>query len=210
MEQPVLERIFEPFFTTKAASKGTGLGLSMVASIVKQHQGAVDVLSEPGRGTTFTLYFARDQSAAGQREVTRSFHKVQRKGRVLVVDDHEIVRTTLCHMLEDHGYTVLCAHNGHEAVELFRKLALELTLVVLDMVMPQYSGKQTFLAMQAAHPGIPVLLMSGCDTEVEVEQTLRLGARGFLRKPFTEQALASAIDEAMAESDPSRARDVSA
>ncbi|HEU5077315.1 MAG TPA: response regulator, partial [Polyangiaceae bacterium] len=197
MDEPLLRRIFEPFFTTKEPSKGTGLGLSMVASIVKQHHGAVDVVSEPGQGTTFTLYFARDQTKSSVREVTQSFHGVQRKGRVLVVDDHEMVRTTLCHLLEDKGYTVLAAENGQEAVALFSKLARELTFVVLDMVMPQYSGKQAFLAMQAADPEVPVVLMSGCDAETEVEQTLQLGASGFLKKPFTAQALTSAIDAAL-------------
>lgn len=210
MDETLLRRVFEPFFTTKEPSKGTGLGLSMVASIVKQHQGAVDVVSAPGEGTTFTLYFARDQTQRRVREVTQSFHGVQRKGRVLVVDDHEMVRTTLCHLLEDKGYTVLSAENGHDAVELFRKLASELTLVVLDMVMPQYSGKQAFLAMQTAHPQVPILLMSGCDTETDVEQTLALGARGFLKKPFTAHALTSAIDAALAASAASQARGVSA
>jgi len=210
MDESVLRRIFEPFFTTKAPSKGTGLGLSMVASIVKQHQGAVDVVSEPGCGTTFTLYFTRDRSQSSVREVTQSFHGVQRKGRVLVVDDHEMVRTTLCHLLEDKGYTVLSADNGHEAVELFRKLAAELTFVVLDMVMPQYSGKQAFLAMQAAHPEVPVLLMSGCDTETEVAETLELGARGFLKKPFTAHALTQAIETALSASVTGSARGASA
>ncbi|HEY6728290.1 MAG TPA: response regulator [Polyangiaceae bacterium] len=210
MDEALLRRIFEPFFTTKEPSKGTGLGLSMVASIVKQHQGAVDVISAPAQGTTFTLYFARDQNQHRVREVTQSFHGVQRKGRVLVVDDHEMVRTTLCHLLEDKGYTVLSAESGHDAVELFRKLASELTLVVLDMVMPQYSGKQAFLAMQAIHPEVPILLMSGCDTETEVEQTLALGARGFLKKPFTAHALTSAIDAALATSDAAHAHGVSA
>jgi len=210
MEEPLLRRIFEPFFTTKAPSKGTGLGLSMVASIVKQHQGAVDVVSELGRGTSFTLYFMRDQNQSSVREVTQSFHGVQRKGRVLVVDDHEMVRTTLCHLLEDKGYSVLSAENGHEALELFRKLSSELTFVVLDMVMPQYSGKQAFLAMQATNPEVPVLLMSGCDTETDVEQTLGLGARGFLKKPFTSHALTLAIDAALSASDVAPARGVSA
>jgi len=210
MDEPLLRRIFEPFFTTKAPSKGTGLGLSMVASIVKQHQGAVDVVSKPGRGTTFTLYFARDQTQTSAREVTQSFHGVQRKGRVLVVDDHEMVRTTLCHLLQDKGYTVLSADNGHEAVELFRKLSSELMFVVLDMVMPQSSGRQAFLAMQAADSGVPVLLMSGCDTETEVEETLRLGAHGFLKKPFTARALTAAIESALTASATNRARDASA
>lgn len=209
MDEAVLRRIFEPFFTTKEPSKGTGLGLSMVASIVKQHQGAVDVVSSPGEGTTFTLYFARDQTDPTRREVTQSFHGVQRNGRVLVVDDHEMVRTTLCRLLEDKGYTVLSAENGPDAVELFRRLASELTLVVLDMVMPQYSGKQAFLAMQATQAEVPILLMSGCDTETEVEETLALGARGFLKKPFTAHALTAAIDAALS-FQASQARGVSA
>lgn len=210
MDESLLRRIFEPFFTTKEPSKGTGLGLSMVASIVKQHQGAVDVLSAPGEGTTFTLYFARDQTQQSAREVSRSFHGVQRRGRVLVVDDHEMVRTTLCHLLEDKGYTVLAADNGHDAVELFGRLASELTLVVLDMVMPQYSGKRAFLAMQAVRAEVPILLMSGCDTETEVEETLALGARGFLKKPFTSLALTEAIDAALAANDTTQVRGVSA
>lgn len=202
MNADTQKKIFDPFFTTKSEANGTGLGLTMVDTIVKHHQGAVDVVSAPGQGTTVTLYFTREVGAAATAEVTPVSQSRAGNGLVLVADDHENVRKTLGFMLQDCGYRVLYACDGEEAIRLVREQHAAISAVILDMAMPKLSGKQAFLAMREIAPDVNVLISSGRDIEHEVQETLALGARGFLRKPFafselTMQLEAVAAQEAM-------------
>lgn len=198
IETAIQKRIFDPFFTTKSKSNGTGLGLAMVDGIMKQHGGAVDVASTLGMGATFTLYFPAQWGAVLPKEVTRTSTLGAGEGRILVVDDHESVRRTLKFMLEDCGYSVLSAEDGAQAIAIFRANGSSIDAVILDMTMPKCSGKDAFAALQAIAPGVRVLLMSGYDQDNELDETLAMGAKGFLKKPFTQLDLTSQLRNALA------------
>jgi signal transduction histidine kinase/CheY-like chemotaxis protein len=185
MDAATARRVFDPFFTTKGDSNGTGLGLSMVDVIVKQHKGAADLVSEPGKGATFTLYFARGSAGAVADVLPPMLETRVGAGLVLVADDYDNVRKTIELMLVDSGCQVLAARDGEEALAIFRERHAEIALVILDMVMPKLPGKEVFRAMLTVAPDVKVIITSGCNVDRDVEETLRLGARAFIRKPFT-------------------------
>ncbi len=181
MDETTIDRIFEPFFTTK--EEGRGLGLAVVYSIVNAHQATIHIDSEPGVGTAFKIYFPTTADAT---------FTVPPDGRkiiggtetVLIVDDEESVRYLLKRVLEQSGYTVLLAEDGCLAVELYRQHADEISLVILDMIMPRMGGRETFKQLQGITPLVKVLLSSGYSTNGQAEEILRAGACGFLQKPY--------------------------
>ena len=156
----IMDRIFDPFFTTKELGRGTGLGLASVFGIIKGHSGYIDVASQPGQGTTFSLYFptvhqAPVETQKARREITPV------KGSVLVVDDEHMVLETSARMLVKLGFTVHPAGGGREAIEIFRQKAHELDLVVLDMVMPGIGGEEVYRQIKEMRPDARVLISSG-------------------------------------------------
>ncbi|MFZ5775543.1 MAG: PAS domain S-box protein [Thermodesulfobacteriota bacterium] len=199
MEAKTVAKIFDPFFTTKEKGKGSGLGLAMVYSIVRQHNGFVDVYTEKGLGSTFSVYLPlllRQQGddsagAAARPEVVRG------EGTILVVDDEEFVREAAKEILEAAGYTVLVASDGREGVELFQKHRDAIRLVLLDMVMPVMSGREAFLEMRRVSPEVRVLLCSGFRQDARVEEILQLGVNDFLQKPYTLIGLTSAVKKVL-------------
>jgi PAS domain S-box-containing protein len=168
MDGATLARIFEPFFTTKPVGQGTGLGLSMVYGIVKQHGGYIWADSTPGGGTSLKLYWpaapaaARQESGAGA-EATGSEPRspAGRKATILVVEDEPTVRALAVRSLEAHGFTVVAAEHGSDALELVERSAPALDLVVTDVIMPRMNGRQLSDALATIRPGLPVLFMSG-------------------------------------------------
>ena len=159
----VLQRIWEPFFTTKGESGGTGLGLATVRGIVKQHGGFITLQSRLGHGTTFTVLLPALPSPDGAAEAvpadTRRFHG---NGEViLVVDDEEPVRELATRLLTAHGYRVLAAHDGAEAISVFAVHANEVALLLTDLQMPLLSGPTLVTALLRHHPGLRVVAMSG-------------------------------------------------
>jgi len=195
MDESIQARIFEPFFTTKKVAGGVGLGLASVYGIVKNHRGLIQVQSRPGLGSTFTVALprSRDRVAA---PAGASGHVIRSgQGTVLVVDDQEIIRSVARDMLEMLGYRVFTAEGGAEGVAVLEAHRDEIDLVILDMIMPGMSGKETFPRLRAAAPGIPVLLASGYSLEGEVAALLATGAVGFLQKPFSAAQLSEKIIE---------------
>jgi PAS domain S-box-containing protein len=159
MTGEVRERIFEPFFTTKEVGKGTGLGLATVYGIVKQHNGHIFVYSEPGRGTTFKLYFpAALQPVDRSADAPRPDHP-RGSETVLVVDDDESIRKLVRDILEPLGYRVLTAAGGAEAMALF--VGGPIDLLVTDVIMPGMGGKALADAARAEHPRLKVIFISG-------------------------------------------------
>ena len=192
------ERIFQPFFTTKEQEKGTGLGLAMVYSIVKHHGGFVGVYSEPGLGSTFSVYLPLLQRSTTAAAVAGSAVPEQRgSGLILVVDDDQIVRKLAGEALQLLGYQVLYAVNGREAVELYRQRHPEIAGVLLDMVMPVLSGREAFFALREINPAVVVVLTSGFRQDERVDEVMRHGAGLFLQKPYDLQALALAMEQAL-------------
>jgi two-component system cell cycle sensor histidine kinase/response regulator CckA len=200
MDAETLARIFDPFFTTKGPGKGTGLGLSTVHGIVNQNGGRVWVYSEPGRGTTFKLYFPIvDSEAAASDKVPESIG-IRRggSGTILLVEDDPATREVTRRVLTRGGYTVVEATNGVEGLEVLEAAATRVDLVLTDLMMPRMSGAELSERAAVLYPDLPVLLMSGyADVEVNGPGTVDR-SRQFLEKPFTASALLAFVGDALA------------
>jgi CheY-like chemotaxis protein len=196
MDAATLERIFEPFFTTKEQGKGTGLGLATAFGIVKQHLGHIDVYSEVGKGTTFRMYLPAIQDSAisgGKPDQT-----VVRGGSeaILLAEDDEGIRHMVVQALAGLGYSVVVARDGREAVEKFEEKHGKFSLIVLDVVMPHWSGPHAFERIRKINPAIPVIFTSGYSEESEALGTvLAHTATQLLQKPFPPKELARTIRE---------------
>jgi signal transduction histidine kinase len=195
MTEEVKGHIFEPFFTTKERGQGTGLGLSQVYGIVKQHQGFIDLETEPGVGTTFHVYLP--VFGAGRAEEVGEIPSVAR-GRgemVLLVEDHEDLREAGRQVLEAQGYRPLTAANGREALEMLEGIAVD--LVITDVVMPDMGGEALMLALRQGHPHLPVLAVTGYTLEEEIEKLRGAGFSEVLHKPLDGATLAQAVRRAL-------------
>jgi len=195
MTEEIIEHVFEPFFTTKGVGKGTGLGLAAVYSTVTDHQGCVSVYSEPGVGTVFKLYLPL--SCEKNTADICSEELIHGSGGVMLVDDEEIIREVGKALLEGLGYQVYLAEDGAQALELYARENGSVSLVILDMLMPRMGGKETLLQLIKSYPDIRVLISSGFSQEGTVDELIKLGARGFLQKPYQCQELGRAVAAAL-------------
>ena len=183
MDDETKARVFDPFFTTKLT--GRGLGLAVVQGIVRGHQGAIVVESELGKGTTFKVLLpALDHAAAPVAARAEEENDWQGAGTVLLVDDEEMVRNVVAHMLELLGFSVLTASDGAEAVELFRERHDEIACVLLDLTMPRMDGEETFRELRRISDDVRVILSSGYGEQVSTERFGATGLAGFLQKPY--------------------------
>ena len=193
MDALTLKSIWEPFFTTKKATKGTGLGLSSVYGTVNNHQGCIDVSSTPGEGSTFRILLPvgrRPDSTGSANEP----HQARGTGRILVIDDEEILIKTVSAILRKEGYETVTCTDSSEGLEVFRFSPEEFDLILLDMIMPGMNGPEVFSALREIDPEVAVLLMSGATANYEVQQLADAGARGFLPKPFHARDLRQAVE----------------
>jgi two-component system, cell cycle sensor histidine kinase and response regulator CckA len=184
MEKHVLDRIFEPFYTTKALGKGTGLGLSVVFGIIKAHGGTIRCQSEPSKGTIFDIHLPVSTLGVQTKPPPRLADLTGGTETILFVDDEELIREGASKLLSLAGYTVLTAANGKEALELYRTAESTISLVILDLVMPEMSGKQCLEYLIEMDPQVRVLLTSGFASDEQTTEALEAGARGFVNKPF--------------------------
>jgi PAS domain S-box-containing protein len=191
----ILEKIFDPFFTTKAAGKGTGLGLSMVASILKSHGGFVQVESEPGRGTTFHLFFPAIHETPPV--VPRESAPVRTDGGgegILVIDDEPIVRETLQLLLQRAGYRVFAAADAGSGVEEFNRRDDQIALVITDMMLPDRLGTEVVKSLRKRRPALPIIAISGMMASGAFDELLDLApAVECLSKPLSPAALLGAV-----------------
>jgi len=198
MERDVLARIFEPFYTTKPRGEGTGLGLSMTYGIVKNHGGSIGVYSEPDKGTTFNVYLPVDAEAMVATPVAPEATQVIRgTGRVLVVDDEEVVRGAAAAMLRHLGYEVVALADGEEAVLYYRHFGERIDLVLLDMVMPGMGGRETLKALREVDDGVKVVLSTGFGLNEAAQTILDEGAIGFAQKPYRAADLSQVVAAAL-------------
>ncbi|MBW2106995.1 MAG: response regulator [Deltaproteobacteria bacterium] len=194
MDKHTMKRIFEPFFTTKGLAKGTGLGLASTYGIIKAHGGYIDVDSENGHGTTFSIYLPASERKVG--EVAKDAGQIIKgRGVILLVDDEEIVLDVGVQLLEALGYTVFKAKGGREAVEIYKENKDKINIVLLDIIMPDMSGGQVYERMKEINPDIKVLLSSGYNIEGQATEILERGCDGFIQKPFNMKELSRSIDE---------------
>ncbi|MGO9117042.1 MAG: PAS domain S-box protein [Desulfomonilaceae bacterium] len=185
MDQEILEHLFEPFFTTKGAGTGTGLGLAVVYGIVKQHGGYITCDSEPGKGTMFRIYLP----AIEEQEIVSDKAEEQLRlpggtETILLVDDEDVVRHLGELILGETGYKVLTAKNGREALEMYRKEGQSISLVIMDLIMPEMGGMECLKQLLRNDPQVNVVVASGYSADASVKETIRMGAKGFVSKPF--------------------------
>ena len=192
MDRETKERIFEPFFTTKGLASGTGLGLASAYGIIKGHGGYIDVDSEVGKGTTFSIYLPATEKVLEEKKVL-SDELVKGKGTVLLVDDEKMFLEVGEELLTHLGYEVLLAENGREALELYTKNQDKIDLVLLDMVMPVMGGGETFDRMKEINTNVKVLLSSGYSLEGEAKEILKRGCDAFIQKPFKMERLSQKL-----------------
>ncbi|MBN1625426.1 MAG: response regulator [Deltaproteobacteria bacterium] len=194
MSADVISRIFEPFFTTKGLAKGSGLGLASVYGIIKGHQGYIEVESEPGRGTVFSIYLpAIERQQEQKEEVTGRFYRGEET--ILLVDDDTMVLDTGEEILARLGYRVISASGGGEAIKLFMEHHARIDAVLLDMIMPDTGGGEVFDRIKEINPEIKVLLTSGYSRDGEADEILKRGCDGFIQKPFHIKELSKRLRE---------------
>jgi CheY-like chemotaxis protein len=197
IDPAVMHRLFEPFVTTKPAGQGTGLGLATVFGIVKQSGGRIDVASEPGRGTTFTIELptVEEQPAVRADAARATFDR--RTERVLVVDDNDLVRALASTMLSQQGYQVVEAADGAHALELAEAADAPFDLLVTDISMPHMTGIELAEALRKKWPELTIVYTSGyADSQVMTDAVIAPGDK-FLPKPFNFEALLIAADIAL-------------
>ncbi|MCX5828042.1 MAG: PAS domain S-box protein [Deltaproteobacteria bacterium] len=194
MDEKTKERIFDPFFTTKKMGRGTGLGLATVYGIIKGHEGMIDVISEPDRGTTFSIYLPATEKTI-VRKKTDSAEILTGTETILLVDDEKMGLEVTAELLESMGYRVYEVGSGQEAITVYMEKRNEIDLVILDMIMPGISGGETFDRLRGINPAIRVLLSSGYSLEGQAQQILDRGCKGFLQKPFHPEKLSSKVRE---------------
>jgi PAS domain S-box-containing protein len=198
MDRQTQARIFEPFFTTKGPGKGTGLGLSTVYGVVKQNDGYIRVYSEPGKGTTFRIYFPRVEAAAQPSSATSAAATLLRGTEtVLLVEDEPGLRTLARECLEDHGYTVLEAADGKAALALARQHSAPIQLLLTDVIMPGMSGRELADHLSRERPEIRVVYMSGYANDLVAQHGALDPETILLEKPFTLQVLLAKVHQAL-------------
>jgi two-component system cell cycle sensor histidine kinase/response regulator CckA len=193
IEEDVLDHIFEPFYSTKKPGEGTGLGLAMVFGIVKGHSGHITCYSEAGVGTTFRLYFPVHKAELKEDLATTTEIEAYGDETILLVDDEELIRDLGKRILTQRGFTVLTADDGREALEEYRNNKYDISLVILDMIMPVMGGNECLHELLNIDPDVKVLISSGFTPDVTARDTLESGAKGFVTKPFRVGKLLQAV-----------------
>ena len=192
MDAETKNRIFDPFFTTKEMGRGTGLGLASAYGIVKAHAGYIDVESETGQGTVFTVYLPYSSMPLDQTRVKGGAVKFGQE-TILIVDDEEMVLEVGKEMVAKMGYRVLSAGNGELAVRMFQENPDGIDLVILDLIMPGISGGETFDRLRAIKPDQKILLASGYSIDSQARMLMKKEANGFIQKPYNLETLSQKI-----------------
>ncbi len=198
MREEVMAHIFEPFFTTKGVGKGTGLGLATCYGIVKQNNGAIWAESRVGQGTTFRVCLPRVEDTA-PAPIPAPMRAARGSETILLAEDEPMVREIAARTLRDHGYTVLEAADGREAIEIANVTTEPIHLLITDLVMPHIGGGELAWRLQKVVPELRVLYVSGYAEEPAVLEGLHLERAGFLHKPFTAEPLLRKVRELLDE-----------
>jgi PAS domain S-box-containing protein len=194
IDPETLERIFEPFFTTKEMGRGTGLGLACVYGIIKGHGGHIEVESDGKKGTTFSVYLPASEKSV-QSIIWSDDQIFEGSEVILLIDDEKMVLEVGTKILKKLGYMVFDAHGGREGVRILEEYKDRIDLVILDMVMPDMNGEETFARIREIRPDIKILLASGYSIDGEASRMVEKGCDAFIQKPFKVNDLSSTIRE---------------
>jgi CheY-like chemotaxis protein len=197
MDKATRERIFEPFFTTKEVGKGTGLGLAIVYGIVKQHNGYINVYSEPGMGTTFRVYLPLTDLTPANRHGSKALPVRGNGESILLIEDSAEIRTVLGTMMTDYGYRVIYAADGEKGVEKFIRHQDEVDLLLLDIIMPSKNGRETLDAIRVIQPDVKALFMSGYAADTISRKGIDTEGVELLSKPFPPLALLAKVRDVL-------------
>jgi len=198
MDKATQEKIFDPFFTTKEMGRGTGLGLASAYGIIKNHGGFINAYSEKGHGSTFNIYLpASEKKVIEERKLTGD--TLGGFETVLFVDDEEMITEVGKDLLDRLGYRVLIAESGKEAIKIYEENKDRIDIVVLDMIMPDMSGGETYDRLKDIHPKVKVLLSSGYSINGQATEILDRGCNGFIQKPFRIKELSQKLREVLDE-----------
>jgi CheY-like chemotaxis protein len=196
MTEETRNKIFEPFFTTKEVGKGTGLGLAMVYGILKQHEGFINVYSEPGKGTTIWIYLPLiTASALEEQKTIAAEYPKGGKETILVAEDDESLRNLNVLVLEQMGYTVITANDGEEAVTKFRENKDSIQLLLFDIVMPKKNGREAYEEISRVMPNVTELYASGYSPDMLREKTLIEKGAVIVYKPISPMDLSKKVRE---------------
>lgn len=199
MDEKTKQRVFEPFFTTREMGRGTGLGLAMVYGIIKNHDGYINVYSEKGHGATFTIYLPASEKVTVSIKEDKAPEAILRgQETILLVDDEETIIDVMKEMMEILGYQVMIADNGWDALKIYEENKEDIDLVILDMIMPNISGGETFNGLKEINPQIKVILSSGYSLNSEAAGIMARGCKGFLQKPVNIAMLSQKIRNVLA------------
>ena len=194
MDEETRQRIFDPFFTTKEKEMGTGMGLSSAYGIIKNHEGFIEVDSEPGVGSTFNIYLPASRKKIKKDKKTTG--KIKKgSGTILLIDDEQVILDVGKDMLKVLGYNVLTANGGNEGLEIFKKYQDKIDMVILDMIMPGTTGSDVYDNLKEINPDIKVLLSSGYSLNGKANKILERGCNGFIQKPFNMEQFSQKISE---------------
>jgi PAS domain S-box-containing protein len=185
MDAETIQRIYDPFFTTKERGRGTGLGLASAYGIIKNHSGLIRVFSKPNQGTTFYIFLpATDKTLEGQLPEP-SEEPRNGSGTILLIDDEEIVIESVGCMIEHLGYRLIVARGGKEATQIYDTHGSNIDLVILDMIMPDMNGSETFDRLKVIDPNVQIILSTGYSADGQANDILKRGCQGLITKPFT-------------------------
>lgn len=194
-----IKRIFEPFFTTKTMRRGTGLGLASAFGIIKNHNGMIDVVSKVGQGTTFLIYLPAASQSSLMTDAPSETQPKQ-SGTILVVDDESYILEASTALLKELGYQVIPASNGHQAISIFKEKVDQIDGVLLDMIMPDISGRQVLAELKDINPAVKVIRCSGYSLTDMEEDGAQPSSDGFIQKPYTIDQLSTTLNEVLGSS----------
>ena len=197
IDPDIIKRIFEPFFTTKTMGRGTGLGLASAFGIIKNHGGMIDVASQVGQGTTVTIYLPAAVSRVPENADKTSDTPRKESGTLLVVDDEPYILEASTAILRELGYQVIPAGSGHQAIAIYKEQADGIDGVLLDMIMPDLSGRQVLAELKKINPAVKVIRSSGYSLDDMEEDDPNALSHGFIQKPYMIEELAATLNEVL-------------
>lgn len=196
MDEKTIKRIFDPFFTTKEMGRGTGLGLASAYGIIKNHGGIINASSRINKGTTFNVFLPASKKKI-EKDKPSDQKALKGAGTVLFVDDEDMIIDVGCQILEKLGYNILTAGSGKEAIAIYETKKDEIKLVILDMIMPDMGGGETYDRLKKINPQIKVLLSTGYSINGQASEIMDRGCNGFIQKPFNVKQLSRKIRDVL-------------